>query len=155
LGLIAQRLLASSRSETDFARFSLAGPALETAGRNLLLTIDFEAFDPSLIDVWINAMKLWADQSTRTNLSFSLFIALEDVARLRHQRPNDYAAFLCGVKMLHDSGAEFYPHNHGVFDIDTGARDPHLQRRVPGYAKRPSFFLTSFISMVGTYANGL
>ena len=125
---------------TDFERFDLAGPALEASGRNLLLTIDFEAFDPASLDLWLDAMTHWADYSTDGSWGFSIFIALEDIVRLRQNRPDRYRDFLDAAKLLNDSGAIFYPHNHGVFDPHTGSQSPNRPTRIPGYGKRASFF---------------
>jgi hypothetical protein len=125
---------------TDFERFDLAGPALEASGRNLLLTIDFEAFSPASVDLWLDAMTHWADCSMVGGWCSSIFIALEDIVRLRQNRPDRYRDFLDAAKLLHDSGAMFYPHNHGVFDPHTGGQSPNRPTRIPGYGKRASFF---------------
>jgi hypothetical protein len=125
---------------TDFERFDLAGPALEASGRNLLLTIDFEAFNPSSLDLWLDAMTHWADYSVGGGWGFSIFIALEDIVRLKQSRPSRYRDFLHAAKILNDCGAIFYPHNHGVFDSRTGIQSPNRPTRIPGYGKRASFF---------------
>ena len=135
---IAQPLV--SRSETDFARFGLTRGMLETSDRTLLLTIDFEAFEPSSLDLWLRAMERWAYRSAAGGWSFSIFIALEDVVRLRHEQPAGYANFLEQIKILHSSGARFYPHNHGFFDPETGLQAPHRPQLIQNYGKRASFF---------------
>jgi hypothetical protein len=125
---------------TDFERFDLAGPPLEASGRNLLLTIDFEAFSPASLDLWLDAMTHWADHSIGGGWSSSIFIALEDVVRLKQSRPGRYRDFLRAAKNLSESGAMFYPHNHGVFDSNTGIQSSNRPMRIPGYGKRASFF---------------
>jgi hypothetical protein len=130
----------TSGSATDFGRFGLTKESLATAERSLLLTIDFEAFEPRLLDLWLAAMQRWAYHSAAGGWTFSIFIALEDVVRLRHERPAGYADFMEQVKTLHESGAKFYPHNHGFFDPITGLQAPYRPQRIQGYGKRASFF---------------
>jgi hypothetical protein len=127
--------------ETDFDRFALAGPSVETYGRNLLLTIDFEAFNhENSLDLWLHALRRWAHHSADRGWGFSIFIALEDVVQLRFQRPDRYQEFLEGLKILHRSGAAFFPHNHGVFDRHTGEQAQSRPQRLLNYPKRASFF---------------
>ena len=47
----------TSGSATDFERFGLSKESLAAAERSLLLTIDFEAFEPRLLDLWPAAMQ--------------------------------------------------------------------------------------------------
>jgi hypothetical protein len=131
----------SHHRETDFDRFGLAGPSVEAFDRSLLVTIDFEAFnDVGSFDLWLAALERWAHHSLRQSWGFSVFIALEDIVRLRHQRPDRYREFLDAVRMLNRSGAELYPHNHGVFNARTGEQVEVRPQRMPNYAKRASFF---------------
>jgi hypothetical protein len=133
--------LISHHRETDFDRFALAGPSVEAFDRSLLVTIDFEAFNHvSSFDLWLAALERWAHHSLRQNWGFSVFIALEDVVQLRHLRPDRYREFLEAAKMLNRSGAEFYPHNHGVFDARTGEQVEVRPQHIPSYTKRASFF---------------
>jgi hypothetical protein len=126
--------------ETDFSRFSLAKSPLGARGRSLLLTVDFEAFDVASLDLWLAAMERWARQAASTGINVSMFIALEDVVRLRHDSKDGYSDFLRQVKLLDTTGVRFYPHNHGLFDPDTGLQAGVKPQTVPGYDKRASFF---------------
>jgi hypothetical protein len=112
---------------------------LATADRGWLLTIDFEAFDHEGIRGWLEAMRLWSSLSHAGNWRFSLFLALEDVVRLRATDGSSYDAFLRVAKELHEAGNEFYPHNHGVFDSKTGLLAAVRPQLVPGYGNRASF----------------
>lgn len=127
-------------NRTDFTDIALDPYPLQVTGRTLMVTVDFEGFRPPLLDSWLTAMKRWASHSTSAGLRFCIFIALEDVARLRHAHPHRYDDFLEAVTMLHESGATFYPHNHGVFDSTTGMQASYRPERVIGYSKRASFF---------------
>lgn len=127
-------------NRTDFKEIALEPSPLEVAGRTLMVTVDFEGFRPSLLDSWLAAMRRWASHSASAGLRSCIFIALEYVARLRHAQPDRYDDFLEAVTMLHESGAAFYPHNHGVFDSTTGMQADYRPERVSGYSKRASFF---------------
>jgi hypothetical protein len=124
---------------TDFERWGLAKQRIVTEDRTWLLTIDFEGFDPHTIDVWLEAMRQWAWLSAEGNWRFSIFLAIEDVVRLRTAQADSYAAFIRAAKRLHETGAQFYPHNHGVFDLNTGVLAQVRPERIPGYCKRASF----------------
>jgi hypothetical protein len=104
-----------------------------------LLTVDFEALDPEAIDEWLEAMREWARLSAEGDWRFSIFLAIEDVVRLRKARRGSYDAFIRLAKELHEAGSTFYPHNHGVFDIDTGLLASVRPERIRGYRKRASF----------------
>jgi hypothetical protein len=130
----------ASGSSTDFARFCLTTEMLGATERSLLLTIDFEAFEPRLLDLWLGAMERWSYHARAGGWRFSIFIALEDVARLRHERPAGYTEFIEQIKILHRSGARFYPHNHGFFDPVTGLQAPYRPQTIKNYGKRASFF---------------
>jgi hypothetical protein len=62
---------------------------------------------------------------------------------LRHGQPAYYQEFLQGIRTLHRSGAELFPHNHGIFDSRTGNQAEHRPQHVVDYGKRASFFTTS------------
>src|SRR5919201_111681 len=104
------------RAASDFQLFGLGGPPLDVLGRNLVLTVDFEAFQPASLDLWLDAMSLWSDYSAAGSWRFSIFIALEDVVQLKHRSSHGYRAFLERAKKLSETGSVFYPHNHGIFD---------------------------------------
>jgi hypothetical protein len=127
-------------NRTDFKEIALDPSPLGVAGKTLMVTVDFEGFRPSLLDSWLLAMRRWASHSATAGLRSCIFIALEDVARLRYAQPDRYDDFLEAVTMLHESGAAFYPHNHGVFDSATGMQADYRPERVSGYSKRASFF---------------
>jgi hypothetical protein len=124
---------------TDFERQGLSEGQLSTVGRSWLLTVDFEAFSAQGLDNWLTAMEHWACLSAKDNWRFSIFIALEDIVRLRAEEQSLYHAFLQAVRRLHEAGAGLYPHNHGVFDPRTGLLAPVRPQAVPGYRKRASF----------------
>jgi hypothetical protein len=105
--------------------------------------MDFEAFAPSEALLWSKAMRTWAECTRSTGLRFAIFIALEDIARLRYGNPAGYIHFLSAARTLHEAGCVFHPHNHQLFDDDTGTRLPVEgagEDRVPGYRKRISLY---------------
>jgi hypothetical protein len=124
---------------TDFERYGLSEGQVSILERSWLLTIDFEAFAPDKLDDWLKAMRQWASISAAGKWRFSIFLALEDVVRLRAGSKGQYRAFLQAAKELHEAGTAFYPHNHGVFDPATGLLAPDRSHRIPGYRKRASF----------------
>jgi hypothetical protein len=127
--------------DTDFERLALAGLPVDPHDRSLLLTIDFEAFNhEGPFELWLEALEQWSLHSMKRRWGFSIFLALEDVLQLSHDRPDRYRAFLGGMKMMHRSGAAIYPHNHGVFDSRTGRQAESRPQHVSGYRKRASFF---------------
>jgi hypothetical protein len=131
------------KTTTDFERFGFARGRLTPKQRDWLLTIDFEAFRPHDVAPWTTAMRHWAEASRLGGWKFSVFIALEDVARLRVEDEVGYRMFLDAIRDLHRAGARFYPHNHCVFDPTTGRRpQDHDSLRAPvtTYRKRPSLF---------------
>ena len=127
----------------DFQRYNLATGDVHVGERALLLTVDFEAFEPSRLEAWLHAMESWSTCARRGNWRYSVFLAVEDVMRLRAADPDRYRRFLGAARELFSSGAVFYPHNHGIFDLETGLRplgfEP-LPQVAPGYAKRTSLF---------------
>ena len=127
------------RLPTDFERYGLFEGDLAPDNRALLLTIDFEAFSPDDLDRWLDAMRQWTLLSTQGGWRFSIFLAIEDVVRLRAAGGGVYDRFLGALRELFEAGTRFYPHNHGVFDERTGLLAAGRRQRVPGYAKRASF----------------
>lgn len=127
---------------TDLERAGLGGRRLEPDGREWLLTIDFEAFRADRLRPWLHAMRAWAREARRHRMAFSTFIAVEDVDVLRLADPGAHASFMEGIAGLIEAGMEFHPHNHWVYDRDSGARRTPKPDRpvVPGYRKRMSFF---------------
>jgi hypothetical protein len=125
---------------TDFEQYGIAIDDVVVHGRSWVFTLDFEAFDPAAIDAWIAAMDRWSDVSADTQWQASVFIALEDVVRLRAMRARDYSRFLKAVARMAAAGATFYPHNHGVFEERTGHLYEHRSQRIAGYPKRASMF---------------
>jgi hypothetical protein len=126
---------------TDFERFALAGAYLEPRDRNLLLTIDFEAFNQvGPFELWLTALDRWSLHSMKNRWKSSIFLSLEDVAQLKHDRPDEYQAFLSRMRTVARSGAAIYPHNHGVFDSRTGRQATSRPQHVRNYGKRASFF---------------
>ena len=56
--------------------------------------------------------------------------------------PEAYDKLLAGLATLHESGSSVHPHNHRMFELDTGRQltPPDVPKRVPGYAKQASLF---------------
>jgi hypothetical protein len=134
---------AMGKTTTDFERFGFARGRLTPDQRNWLLTVDFEAFRPHSVAPWTTAMRHWAEASRTGGWKFSIFIALEDVARLKVDDEAGYRLFLNAIRDLHQAGARFHPHNHCVFDPATGRRPQDRESpRAPviNYRKRPSLF---------------
>jgi hypothetical protein len=127
--------------DTDFEQFALAGSPVHARDRDLLLTIDFEAFNhQGPLELWLEALERWSLHSAKRGWGFSVFLALEDVVQLRHDRSDQYRAFLDAMRAMACSGAAIYPHNHGVFDSRTGRQAESRPQHVPDYRKRASFF---------------
>jgi hypothetical protein len=128
---------------TDLETAGLSTTKLSSRTRDWLITIDFEAFSPSDVDLWSKAMLEWAECAWSAELPFAVFVALEDVAMLRAANPAGYARFLSAARAMHDAGCVFHPHNHQFFDDETGTR-PRIvgegDARSPGYRKRTSFY---------------
>ena len=123
---------------TDFEELGLSRGPLRPEGRRWLLTIDFEAFEPATIEPWLGAMYAWAAEAVAQDLRFVIFLATEDLVRLRGADPNLYKRFCAAAAAMAYAGAEWHPHNHAVFDRETGDRLPaHFD---PAYGKRPSLF---------------
>jgi hypothetical protein len=130
---------AIQRLPTDFELYGLSDRRLSTVERSWLLTIDFEAFVAEGLDEWLEAMRQWAALSASGRWRFSVFLAVEDVVRLRAGKRSSYQAFLQAVRELHKAGTIVYPHNHGVFNSRTGLLAAVRPQGVPGYRKRASF----------------
>jgi len=131
------------QTTTDFERFGFARGRLTPQQRSWLLTIDFEAFRPHAVAPWTTAARHWAEASRLGGWKFSIFIALEDVVRLRVEDDDGYRMLLDAIRDLNEAGARFYPHNHCVFDPTTGQRpQDRASPRAPvtAYRKRPSLF---------------
>lgn len=131
------------QTTTDFENFGFARGRLTPEQRSWLLTIDFEAFRPHAMASWISAMRHWAEASRLGGWKFCIFIALEDVVRLRVEDDDGYRRFLDAIRDLHEAGTRFYPHNHCVFDPATGRRPQDRESpRAPvtNYRRRPSLF---------------
>jgi hypothetical protein len=131
------------QTTTDFESFGFARGRLTPERRSWLLTIDFEAFRPHAMAPWISAMRHWAEASRLGGWQFSIFIAVEDIVRLRVEDDDGYRMLLDAVRDLHEAGSCFYPHNHCVFDPVTGQRPQnHESPRVSTttYQKRPALF---------------
>ena len=129
--------------DLDFHAFGLSGQPLCPEGRVALITVDFEAFDAFSAPMWSHAMRCWADACGPAAIPTCFFVALEDVAKLRAAAPRRYRDFTDAIRALAAAGCAFYPHNHGVFDPETGdvpARSIGRPQHVRGSRKRASFF---------------
>ena len=127
---------------TDFEEYGYGRGPLAVHGRYWLLTVDFEAFtNPGNIASWLAAMRYWAIQAKDHGFRFCFFMSIEDVVILKVNSPAAYGDFLECVHLLHESGSRFYPHNHGVFDPESGAGFADTESEPPkGYTKRISMF---------------
>lgn len=126
----------------SFVAHGLAGPIVPYDGRTLHVTVDFEAFPPGMTDRWCFALDHWARRSSAHGIPCTFFVSVEDAARLRVEDPVGYGRFLGSLQRVHEAGSAFQPHNHRIFDIETGRQPspPLTSRRVAGYAKQASFF---------------
>jgi hypothetical protein len=133
---------------TDFETFGLSYGPLDVVGRNAVLTVDFEAFDPATLTTWIDAVKRWAEHAYHTELRFAFFIALENVAVIRHKAAKKYGGFTSALRELVEAGSIIYAHNHGPFDTTSGSRTTvtgNLYNDIADYSKRASFFYDTVI----------
>ncbi len=130
------------RLTTDFEEYGYSRGPVPVRGRYWLLTVDFEAFtNPDNIASWMAAMRHWAAQAKNYGLRFSFFMSVEDVVILKVNSPTEYGDFLECVDLLYQSGTRFHPHNHGVFDPESGAGFADTDSERPeGYTKRISMF---------------
>lgn len=130
-------------ARTDFEEYGLSRGPLPVSGRFLLLTVDFEAFAPEMLPLWLDAMLYWAACAKRSRLRFCFFLSVEDVLRIRATGRGAYHQLLAAMRALDDAGSLFYAHNHFVFDPETGRKQPVAQEPVAsmtGYGKRRSVF---------------
>ncbi len=129
---------------TDFQAAGLAPERLAIKGRHGLISVDFEAFPVEAVPLWIQAVDRLSEQARRRGLRFSLFLSVEDFARLRAQSPRHYREMGQSLRGLHAAGSRFYVHNHYYFDPLTGERpepSPGNDQPAPErYRKRHSMF---------------
>ncbi len=129
--------------ETDFEEYGLSRDPFPVSGRLLLLTVDFEAFAPEMLPLWLDAMHHWAVRAERSGLRSCFFLSVEDALRIRATGQEAYSRFLEAMRRLDAAGSLFYAHSHFVFDPRTGQKQP-LDREpadLPrGYGKRRSIF---------------
>jgi hypothetical protein len=128
------------RPRTDFERYGIAQGEVTIGNRIFLLTVDFEAFLPTELSTWLDAMSYWARAAERGGWETSIFVALEDIVRVRATSAAEYRRFLGAAEAMAAAGATFYPHNHGVFDQRTGVLRGGRSHATPGYPKRASMF---------------
>jgi hypothetical protein len=128
------------RGPTDFERVGLAGATLVWPRRDWLLSVDADAYHVEHTDAWCAALDRWAAQAQRTGLRFSIFLSLEEVLQARATDRPAYERFGASLRRLADAGCDIHPHNHCLFDPQTGTPvSPAPLARVVGYRKRPSF----------------
>jgi hypothetical protein len=128
---------------THFQEAGLVLGQLRPAGRQMLLTVDFEAFDEPLIDLWCHAMTEWGNRAEAADLRFCHFVSVEHAARLRARHPRAHERFLSAFQRLFAGGSRPYPHSHCVFDRSTGefpGESSGWPQRIPGYRSRASVF---------------
>jgi hypothetical protein len=128
---------------TDLEVAGLATEPAQVRGRHWLLTVDLEAFNAERIDPWVAAIRRLAQRTRALSLRFEIFLSVEHVVRLRHASPAAHDEFLGALRELGEAGAAFYPHNHCLFDPETGHRpgaDSGFPHHVDGYLKRASMF---------------
>ena len=128
---------------THFDEAGLICGYVPPAGRQLLLTVDVEAFDASRIELWCEAMAAWGREAAASGLRFSHFVSMEHVARLRTRNPGAYEEFACSLRSLLSAKCRIYPHNHCVFDPVTGefpGESSGWPQRIAGYRPRASMF---------------
>lgn len=128
---------------TDLEECGLSQGRLEVGGRHLLVSVDFDGFTPEDASLWCRAMRYWAEGLRRSRWKPALFVALENVVRLRRGGGAAYSEFLAALRDLTHAGSALYPHNHGAFDPETGRPLSPAGRPpvAPGeYRKRPSMY---------------
>ena len=128
---------------THFREAGLAGGYVPPTGRQLLLTVDVEAFDASRLELWCQAMAAWGREAAAAGLRFSHFVSMEHVARLRTRDPQAYEKLACSLRSLLSAKCRIYPHNHCVFDPVTGefpGERSGWPQRIEGYRPRASMF---------------
>lgn len=130
-------------SRTDFEEYGLSRGPFPVSGRLLLLTVDFEAFAPEMLPLWLDAMQYWAACATRTGLRFCFFLSVEDAIRIRATGQREYRQLRAAMRALDDAESLFYAHNHFVFDPATGRKRLVAQEPASApsaYRKRKSLF---------------
>jgi hypothetical protein len=128
---------------TDFEEYDLSRGPYSVSSRLLLLTVDFEAFTPEMMPLWQEAMHHWAARASESRLRFCFFLSVENAIRLRVASQRAYAEFLKAMKGLEDVASLIYPHNHYVFDRQTGEKKVLAEepKDLPqDYPKRKSVF---------------
>ena len=128
---------------SDLHDAGLVRRELPVSGRNLLLTVDFEAFTPESAPLWAAAMRRWAERARAHDLHFAFFVSVEDLALVRAESPAGWAEMLEAARALHDAGARFHPHNHCIFDRDTGEKPTAhtgFPQQIEGYPRRASMY---------------
>jgi hypothetical protein len=128
---------------TDFEVFGLDSGPLDAGSRSMVLTVDFEAFDAATVPLWASAMAHWVQRAAGAGLRFTYFVSVEDVVRVRDEDVRGYQVLVDGLRALEGAGGSLHPHNHRVFDRDSGrtmtprGAAPH---RIDGYPRRASVF---------------
>jgi hypothetical protein len=131
------------RGVSHFHEAGLVRGYVPISDRQLVLTVDLEAFDANRIDTWCQAMSEWGHQAGVAGLRFSHFVSMEHVARLRTRHPEAHAQFVSSLRSLVAGGSKVYPHNHCVFDPCTGeypGESSGWPQQVAGYRPRSSMF---------------
>lgn len=128
----------------DFELGGFSSGRLVTDRRRVLFTFDVEAFLPDMMPAWLQVFRVFRQALANANLPVVLFLATEDLVRLRHRLPDSYAELGELLAGLQADGSELQPHNHFVFDPLTGLKRPAAKpaRAIPAasYDKRKSFF---------------
>jgi hypothetical protein len=133
----------SRAARTDFEEYGLSRGSFPVSGRLLLLTVDFEAFAPEMLPLWLDAMQYWAACAKRFELRYCFFLSVEDALRIRAAGREEYDQLLAAMRAIDDAGSLFYAHNHFVFDSETGQKrqmDRESPVFLPDYGKRRSVF---------------
>jgi hypothetical protein len=128
---------------THFQEAGFVSGFVPVRSRQLLLTVDLEAFDVGSSELWCEAMAQWGREATAAGLRFSHFVSIEHVVRLRARHPEAHKRFVAALRFLAPEGSRLYPHNHCVFDPSTGAFPGEASgwpQRIPGYRPRASMF---------------
>jgi hypothetical protein len=132
-----------SATVTDFEEAGLAIEPARVAGAHWLLTVDLEGFTADTVDPWTVVLHRVAERSRELALRFEVFLSLEHVASLRAASRAAYDQLLGALADWQAAGAQFYPHNHCLFDPQTAARPGEgsgFPQRIDGYGKRASMF---------------
>jgi hypothetical protein len=128
---------------THFQEAGLVSGYVPASRRQLVLTVDVEAFNAPSIDLWCEAMAEWGREAATAGLRFSHFVSIEHVVRLRARHVHAYERLVAALKSMVSGGSKLYPHNHCLFDPATGAfpgESSGWPQRIPGYRPRASMF---------------